>query len=343
MKMVNSFNDFGKLEEIIIGTAQGLTIPSIDISSQHFFEAPEEAKHERLERARLDKVIKEIEEDFDGLKDTLERYGVTVKRPNPIEFDVNCTTPHWQSQQGHALMPRDCLAVIGNTIIEAPMPSRSRYFESLSYRHHIEEYFQAGSGWFSGPKPILTDDVYQYKNGVPILNSKSPLFDAANLLRCGKDIFFNISNSGNEIAVKWLRQVLGGDFNVHPVSLCSDHIGTTLHVLRPGLLLANQERLTKDMLPEQFSSWDIIWFNEPTDPGFGLDWARASVWIGMNILSLNEKTVLIEENQHVLADQLVSKGIEPVPVRFRHGRTVGGGFHCCSLDTIRQSDLVNIF
>lgn len=339
MNMVNSHNDWGKLKEIILGTPHGLNIPHIDCSSEHFFEPPEDAKNENISPELIQQVISEMQEDFQELEDTLTSYGVKVKRPNPISLGTDCVTPHWESQQTHALMPRDCLAVIGNKIIEAPMPSRSRFFESISFRSLILDYFESGCSWISAPKPILSDDIYSYEKQTPLLSSRDPLFDAANLMRCGRDIFFNISNSGNRAGLSWLQSVLGDQYKVHEISVCSDHLGTTIHILRPGVLLVNAYRMDEEMIPSALKGWQIIWFSEPQDTGYAFEWPRASVWIGMNVLSIDEKIVIIEKSQQRLGDQLVENGFEPIPITFRHGRTVGGGFHCCSLDTHREGEL----
>lgn len=341
--IVKSYQDWGRLEEIILGSPTNFTLPAIDRSMEHFFEPPAGASNERVDAVRMDLIRQELEEDFQALTAVLEAGGVVVKRPTAIALDTECVTPHWRSQQSHALMPRDCLAVIGDTIIEAPMPSRARYFESMSFRPLVREYFEKGATWISAPRPILTDDVYRFDTGMPwpTLADKDPLFDAANLIRCGRDVFFNISNTGNEAGYRWLKQILGGRATVHPISLCSDHVGTTIHLLRPGVILANASRLDATKIPAQLRGWKVIWFDQPADDGFGFDWPRASVWIGMNILSVDENTVIVPSNQEQLIKQLEQHKFEVIPVRFRHGRTVGGGFHCCSLDVRRAGDNIS--
>jgi N-dimethylarginine dimethylaminohydrolase len=239
----------------------------------------------------------------------------------------------------HALMPRDCIAVIGDRIVEAPMPMRARFYEVLPFRRLMREYFDQGAIWLSAPKPELPQETYVYEPGRSIVAELEPLFDAANLLRCGQDIFFNVSNTGNRAGAEWLRRALGSDFRIHEISICSDHVGTTLHILRPGLLLANSARLNPEKIPPQLKGWQIIWVDTPEDDGYAFDWPRASVWVGMNILALAPDAIIVPSNQMVLIRQLERAGIDPIPARFRHGRTFGGGFHCCSLDVRRTGAL----
>src|SRR5918997_2680642 len=247
MSRVWSSNDWDPLEEVILGSATGLTPPPVDISLRHFFEPPGAADGEQIDTGVLKRVVEETEEDFATLTELLTAAGVTVRRPAPMDTNLTYATPDWHSTAMHALMPRDCLLVIGDRIIEAPMPMRARYFEVLPFRPLLHEYFDSGAVWLSAPKPRLTDDTYVYSPGRSVVAEIEPLFDAANMLRCGTDIFFNVSNTGNRKGAEWLRRVLGGQFRVHEMSICTDHVGTTIHILRPGLILANAERLTPQL------------------------------------------------------------------------------------------------
>jgi len=55
----------------------------------------------------------------------------------------------------------------------------------------------------------------------------------------------------------------------------------------------------------------------------------------MNILSINENLVMIEEHQILLMKLLKKMGIDSIPVRLRHARTLSGGPHCITLDVER--------
>ncbi|WP_037603368.1 hypothetical protein [Streptacidiphilus rugosus] len=341
MSRVWSTNDWDPLEEIVLGTAQGFTSPPVDVSVRHFFEPPPGAEQERISASTLRRVVEETEEDFHDLSKLLEAADVTVRRPEPPRPDLRYSAPGWASVAMHALMPRDCLLVLGDRIIEAPMAMRARYFETLPYRRLLDEYFEDGAAWLAAPKPTLPDETYRYEPGRSVVAELEPLFDGANMLRCGRDVFFNVSNSGNRKGAAWIRRVLGPDYRVHEMSICSDHVGTTLHILRPGLLLANSARLSPDRIPEQLRGWRTVWVDEPEDDGYAFGWPRASVWIGMNILALGPDRVLVPDNQPRIMRQLEAVGVEPVPARFRHGRTFGGGLHCCSLDVRRRGELAD--
>ena len=67
----------------------------------------------------------------------------------------------------YAAMPRDILLVIGDEIIEAPMSLRSRFFEYKAYRTLIKDYFKRGAKWTTGPRPTMSDELYN-----PVNNSE---------------------------------------------------------------------------------------------------------------------------------------------------------------------------
>ena len=59
----------------------------------------------------------------------------------------------------------------------------------------------------------------------------------------------------------------------------------------------------------------------------------------MNILSTDEDTVIVNSLYPELIDALKDRGFKVVPIRHRHGRVFGGGFHCFTLDIRREGDL----
>ena len=69
----------------------------------------------------------------------------------------------------------------------------------------------------------------------------------------------------------------------------------------------------------------------------------SSPWVGMNILSIDPETVLVDKRQVNFIKFLESKKIKVVPVSMRHIYTQGGGIHCATLDTVRESKFENYF
>ena len=196
------------------------------------------------------------------------------------------------------------------------------------------------------------------------LSESEILFEAANTLRLGKDLLYLKSSSGNYKGAKWLQSVLGDSYNVNVTSdlYRSSHIDSTVMALKPGLVLLNSARVNQKNLPSIFNKWEKIYFEDvaPTsdeelifqkevrdpcaikirDLGFETNLSdMSSPWVGMNFLSFDQNTVIIDERQKNLIKVLEKKNITCVPIRMRHIYTQGGGIHCATLDTVRESVL----
>jgi N-dimethylarginine dimethylaminohydrolase len=63
----------------------------------------------------------------------------------------------------------------------------------------------------------------------------------------------------------------------------------------------------------------------------------------MNLLSLDPETVLVDSRQNKLIEVLEKHKYTVIPVRMRHIYTQGGGLHCATLDTVRDSKLESYF
>ena len=69
----------------------------------------------------------------------------------------------------------------------------------------------------------------------------------------------------------------------------------------------------------------------------------SSPWVGMNFLSLDPSTVIVDERQKSLLKLLEKLKFTVIPIRMRHIYTQGGGIHCATLDTVRESKLESYF
>jgi glycine amidinotransferase/scyllo-inosamine-4-phosphate amidinotransferase 1 len=200
------------------------------------------------------------------------------------------------------------------------------------------------------------------------LAEREILFEAANTVRMGRDLLYLVSSSGNELGAKWLQSVLGDEYRVHITRdiYRSSHIDSTVMCLRPGLVLLNDTRVNELNCPQLFDKWEKIYFSDvaPTsdaelkhqkelrDPiaselesiGFATNLREmASPWVGLNFLSIDPNTVVVDERQVALIKLLEKKRFTVVPIRMRHIYTQGGGIHCATLDTVRESKLESYF
>ncbi len=114
--------------------------------------------------------------------------------------------------------------------------------------------------------------------------------------------------------------------------------------VRPGLVLINPERpCTNDGL-EMFTAngWRVV--AAPPSVRSGRSPARdVSNWISMNILMLDERTVIVEEEETPMIELMRSLGCEVIPCPFDRVYPFGGGFHCCTVDVRREGTLESYF
>ena len=218
-------------------------------------------------------------------------------------------------------MPRDLLLVVGDQIIEAPMAWRSRYFASSAYRPLLKEYFRAGARWSAGPRPELRDELYvegwtDQPDDEPfrsVITEFEPTFDAADFIRCGRDIFAQRSHVTNMMGIEWVRREIGDEYQVHVVELVDDHpmhIDATLMPLAPGKLLIHPDRVVE--VPNQFKGWEVRRAPEPVIPD-GHPLYMTSKWINMNVLMLDETHMLVEA-QDVPMRRLAEARVHADPV-----------------------------
>lgn len=347
-KPIWSCNEWDPLKEIIIGTAKGANIPEHDLShhATNYANLSKE-EYDAMPKGKYpEHVYSEAEEDLEGLVGILEDFDVKVHRPDlsVIDFTTTVSNGLWESQQYEAYCPRDSVTVIGDTIIEGAMSLRARYHETFMFNELFKRKSMVGAKWLPMPKPMLQDNLYKLQPGRdPSVNNNEPILDPANLIRCGYDILYLISNTGNEQGAKWLQNTLGDAFRVHMMhDLYSwAHVDSTIMPLRPGLVVLNASRVDEDKVPEIFKTWDKIWYTEEMCVGQPCleDYAPASAWIGMNVLSIDPQHVLVPSEEIPLMKAMEQHNITPVPVKMRHMRTLAGGPHCVSCDLVREGTL----
>lgn len=343
---VEVYNEWDPLEEIIVGSAQYAQMPNKDNSISAVGEAAGDM-FDSLHRGRFpERIVEETEEDIALFIHELEKLDITVKRPKPIDLKETFKTPFWEAGYYFSYCPRDILLAIGDMLIETPNVFRSRYFESFAYKDILLHYMKKGAKWISAPKPCLTDELYNTSDSnAPVLGNIEPVFDAANVIRAGRDLFYQISDSGNELGCQWLQTILGEKYRVHPCRNLypSIHIDSTLSLLRPGLVLVNPTRVNEDNLPDLLKGWDVIEAPEMEVKNYSELKPISSPWLGMNLLMINPNLAVVDAHQKKLIQLLHKHKIDVIPLVLRHGRTLAGGFHCITLDIRRKGTFEEYF
>jgi glycine amidinotransferase len=307
------------------------------------------------------KITEEHTEDLDVFVNLLEKNNVSVLRPKTPPTLRVTKTLCWSSTNYPALNVRDLTIIVGNKIIETPVASRWRQFENDYMKHIFLDYFKKGAEWISAPRPLVTDNSYDMSRVYQTADSKEYyeslrskyaqeldcgveiMFDAANCMRLGSNILMNAPTEHERLGAKWLQQVLGNKYKVWVVNITDHHIDSVFLPLRPGLALITLDIV--DKLPAPLQSWEFIRVPAMLSPGTSNGFIPlASEKIYCNILSLSpEQIICMPEYYEVLQSKLKKYNIEAIPNKLRYSRLFGGGHHCLTLDTNRESSLEDYF
>jgi len=351
---VNSHNEWDPLEEVIVGSPVNAWASFWDPVDKMVYTKEEETeieKHLVLYQPYPAEYIHAALNAVNRFIHILREEGVIVRRVEEQDYSGEFATPYWKTPSGFcSANPRDPFLIIGNQIIEAPMCSRSRYFEAGAYRRLFREYSNQGAKYISAPRPLLRDDLYNPDFEAPdsptpyVLTEAEPVFDAADFVRCGRDIIGQESHVTNRSGIEWLQRHLGDGFRLHLIQSLDPkpaHIDTTLMPLAPGKVLVNPVFTDVNKLPSIFKSWDVLVAPEPipykTKPRL------MSNWISINTLMLDEQRIIVEERQEPLIQALKDWGFKPIPCAFEDYYPFIGGFHCATLDIRRQGELKSYF
>ena len=303
--MISSYNEWDPLKKIVVGSATDANWP---VNDPVFSREGEKTtwKETPVPRGPVpQRIIDEANEDLDNLATTLTSLGVEVVRPEPLNF---------QAHDGmYNYCPRDRLLVVGDKVIDTPMMYPCRDMELQCYH-----------------------DILKDAEVITMPRDQGLVLDAANILRLGPNkMLYLESASGNKAAYYWLLSNLPPNTSIELCNFYAGvHIDSTIVALREGLVMLNASRVNFDSVPRAFEGWQKIWVTDVVAQDF-YQYPYASKWIGMNMLVVNPNTVICDKNQTELIKTLESYRFTVIPLELRHSRTLGGGFHCVTLDLVR--------
>ena len=303
---ISSYNEWDPLREIVVGTATNANWPGTD----PVYQSEKDTtlwKETPLPAGPVPEwIIEEANQDLDILSATLNRLGVQVHRPRDMDF------PALQGMYNYC--PRDRLLIAGDIIVDTAMkyPCRDMEIQALA---HVTDH-----------NTVLT-----------MPKDAGMILDAANICRLGDTWLYLESSSGNRAAAVWLQ----AQFPKIQIELCNFyagvHIDSTVVPLREGLVMLNSSRVNEDNCPQVFKTWDKIYVDDVVPQGF-YQYPYASKWIAMNMLVVDPHTAIVDRHQTDLIRKLEQWSFTVIPLELRHSRTLGGGFHCVTLDTWREHD-----
>lgn len=304
--MIFSANEWDTLKEVVIGTADAANFPEQDLIFKHSMLAGAWTETEFRFGPVKQEIVNRANVSLNNFATVLEDLGVIVHRPKYRNYA--------EQNEFYGYCPRDTVLIVGNHVICTPTkyPSRRNEWQTMSH--------------------VWNDCALTFPD------DPDAIFDAANVCRLDRDLLYLVSETGNIDGARWLQDYLGKEYRVHPIdNLYSGvHIDSTITPVREGLVVLNAGRINEDNIPDALKSWDKIWITADEIAHQSFDhYPYASNWIGLNFVMANPGLAIVDPKQQVLMKKLSKYGVESIGVDLTESRTLGGGHHCCSLDTLR--------
>ena len=353
---ISAETEWGPLRAVVVGRAENSCFPS---ESMHMIQATMPQKHHKhfKERHRFpDDIVQLASRELDHFVSVLEKEGIRVYRPDDVD---------WHAVGGYTgAMPRDGLFVIGNTLIEACFAWNCRRSEiDLAFSRLLHELGADESVRIvrapARPNPdtlydSIEDGHCELGEGKHqwAINNTRPAFDAADFMKFGKTVIGQLSHVTNQKGVEYLQQALPERYRIELLQThdpCAMHIDATILPLRWRLLVFNPERVSEEALRRHavFAGWELRAYpfvpsgrggasGGTSSTSTGPPLYMTSPWTVLNVLSLDDKRVVIEAEDTEFAAFLKELGMEPIICSFRHVKSLGGSFHCATIDLVRD-------
>ncbi|MBQ4132717.1 MAG: hypothetical protein IJD04_03155 [Desulfovibrionaceae bacterium] len=249
----------------------------------------------------------------------------------------------------------------------------------------FERYFREDPDcqWVSAPRPRLTDESYvpnyyhymrdvwtdeekaqRYYDKKWALTEVEPLWDAADMIRAGKDVFLNVSSVNNALGRDWLRRyITSRGLRLHEIRFDGPrylkgyqpwHIDGSFVFPCPGKAIYSPKKPILDQESIDFfkkNDWELIPAAEPVhiwnDPcPYQIISSAGSGkpgWISLNVISIDPKTICVDANEIGYIEQLNKLGFEVEPIKYDKVLKFGGMLHCNTLDIYREGGCEDYF
>lgn len=316
----------------------------------------------------LSRVIDETKQDLDNLSSTLQSLGVSVLRPDmqhtPVDLSTYARKPPQQT--------RDDMAVVGENIYVAnSLPEYQNMLEQIPKNNLFipENYMD------------YTDNSFTYDLNIndPNIPDQQRLLSTSFIHLMGKDLYWGTNQPGwakSPIIEFHKKKWEGEGFRVHLMDTESmgGHGDATWCILKPGVIVTLHDLQNYN---EKFPGWDVLYLEdkywdqlspfrkikakvggkwwiqgeEDNDRLIGYVESWLSDWVGyceetvfeVNMLSINEECVIVNNYNEKVFDFLKKHKIEPIICEQRHRWFWDGGVHCLTQDLYREGKMEDYF
>ena len=293
-------NEYSPLKSVLLGSVDNFVWPTDD---EQFDKSIQQSDFGNFNYTVDDVVLEQARQDLNRLQEELEKRSIKVIRPS-LQRD------NW------AYSARDILFTYGDKMIQSPTGYSSRAYESELYKEL--DSFKI----IEAPRPVDGND---------------PMFDAANICKFNDHLLYLESTTGNRAGADWLQKTLDTEVIVWNGVYAFAHIDSTIASLNDDTIMVNAQRVRPDQIPLFLKDKKIIWVEQIIERSF-VGFPFASSWIGMNVLSIDPETVIVDEIQTKLIKELQENKFKVITLPMRQSRTLGGGFHCVTCDLERECE-----
>jgi N-dimethylarginine dimethylaminohydrolase len=337
--------------------------------------------YEFIENPRLRQLFQQIaaetEEDYQNIIQTLEKFNVTVIRPNIPMFDVeNYLSSDRRIPAPISMTPRDQMIMIGEKFFVFPYDriSVKASGRNIPSTENINSYIDQVKrvDWWS---PI-TNHVKAQGNQIidnsyhDVLN----LIPSNGITRIGKDLYFGYSgHNENHPRYKQLEQEFFSNYRCHNVKT-DGHMDGCFTPIKPGFIISIHDITNYE---KTFPGWEVVYLEgehwskmkEFTDlklKNQGRWWIKGREydnelidyvetwlydWTGyveesvfdVNILVIDEKNIIVNGYNEKAFEAFSRHGVTPHICPMRHRYFWDGGVHCATLDLHREGTMQDYF
>lgn len=323
---IGEWNLWGKLREVVVGTARGTVIPEYEpvleeYASDLVIETTKNHAGKKLEDVLPD-VVEAFERESDELVKIYEAWGVKVHRPRDIRPEEMA-----YSFGGGAnnLFPCDPFWCVGRNIIE----SSWRKMSGWPAKWAVRDLYQ----------PKVDEDPSVLLHACP-LPSPGPkggdyFFEVGDLLNVGDGnvivAYGDDATSSNQRGCEWVKRVLEADnFKVTIHRLPSTeilHLFAVICIVGPRTAIAYESAFPGRTLPAPLKDWDIIWCDR--------DEAMATAPCAVTI---NRNTVVMPREAPKTCEALANRGFTVLDLPFAAHAGFSGGIRCATGVIYREID-----
>tara|TARA_Y100000748_G_scaffold140218_1_gene117586 strand:+ start:616 stop:1650 length:1035 start_codon:yes stop_codon:yes gene_type:complete len=338
---INTHSPFQQLQKILVGQAW----------DEHYFDFIEN-KDLKLP---LQQILNETNEDLEELKKILRHCNVEVFQPHPFTNETKyMSLDNPKALQYPPLQPRGEFLTLGNKCLQISTLPVWDYIHDMVDTAYYENQFNT---CWEPNETVKIDGNY---------------VSGANCIKLGDRIILppDLDTRCREVYVEaWKKE----GYKLIETK-CNGHTDGVFTCLKPGVIVT---LLDIQDYKTNFPGWDILYLPDQSwnkvspfldikekvggrwwVPGleendifikFVNEWLKS--WTGyveetvfdVNMLSINEETVIVNNYNKVVFDFLKKHKIEPIIWKQRHRYFWDGGVHCLTVDLLREGQRENYF